>query len=70
MAMTYQSLIERRIDRECQTKAISLIVRSTRQTAKSVSESVKLMGLERKDEFEHRSRGQIDNWTKRKGDLR
>ena len=70
MAMTYQILIERRIDRECQTKAISLTVRSTRQTAKSVSESVKLMGLERKDEFEHRSRGQIDNWTKRKGDLR
>ena len=37
MAMNYQSLIERRIDRECQTKAISLTVRSTRQTAKSVS---------------------------------
>lgn len=37
---------------------------------KSISESVRLMGLERKDEFEHRSKGQIDNWTKRKGDLR
>lgn len=37
---------------------------------KSISESVRLMGLERKDEFEHRSKGQIDNWKKRKGDLR